>query len=132
MPNVNVGLDIRNSPSSGKDGYTNTTSSANTIYSYKYSGGSDGLGGVDVSKSGGSGTITVQVGGDPRYTIPDVTFNGDIKSQLSWAHGKNNTIAIITDTDTSTGNGYYSVLVNDGTANCTFPCDPPIRNSPDK
>lgn len=132
MSNVNVGLDIRNSASSGSDGYTNTNTSNGSIYCYKYSGGTDGNGGVEESPNAGSGTITVQIGGDPRYSIDSVGFSGDIESQLSWAHGTNNTIAVITDTDTSSGNGYYSVIGSDSTANCTFPCDPPITNKPDK
>lgn len=132
MSNINVGLDIRNSPSSGSDGYTNTTTSNNTVYCYKYSGGSDGNGGVTESGTSGSGTITVQIGGDPRYSISNVSFSGDIESQLSWQQGASNTIAVITDTDTSSGSGYYSVIGHDSTANCTFPCDPPISNSPRK
>lgn len=130
MSNVNVDLDIRNSASSGADGYTNTTTSNGSTYCYKYSGGTDGNGGVEESANAGSGTITVQIGGDPRYSISNVTFSGDIESQLSWAQGANNTIAVITDTDTSSGSGYYSVLGHDSTADCTFPCDPIITNRP--
>lgn len=128
MSNVNVGLDIRNFPCQPNDGYKNTNSSNSTVYSYKYSGGTDGNGGVEESRGAGSRTITVQIGTDPRYTVSNVTFTGDIENQLSWAHGASSTIAVITDTDTSSGSGYYSVICSDGTANCTFPCDPPIIN----
>ncbi len=130
MSNVNVGLDIRNFPCQPNDGYTNTTTSNETVYSYKYSGGTDEHGGVEESRGAGSGTITVQIGTDPRYTVSDVTLTGDIEAQLSWTHGTSNTIAVITDTDTSSGSGYYSVICSDSTAHCTFPCDPPIVNNP--
>lgn len=131
MPNFNVNLDVRNWASNGTDGYTNTTASNNAVYCYMYTGGSDGHGGVDESPGAGVGTITVTVGGDPRYKITDVTFTGDIQNQLSrQLGGNNNTSAIITDTDTSTGDGYYSVIVTDTSVNCSFPCDPPIKNKP--
>ena len=130
MSNFTVGLDVRNFASSGTDGYTNTTASNNAIYSYLYSGGSDGHGGVNETTGAGSGTITVQVGGDPRYSIHNVGFNGDIEGQLSWAPGNTSTTAVITDTDTSSGSGYYSVVVADSSANCTFTCDPPINHQP--
>lgn len=130
MSNINVSLDVRNWPSNGSDGYTNTNASNGTVYSYAYSGGTDGHGGVDQTASTGTGTITVTLASDPRYTINDVGFSGDIENQLSWAPGSASTIAVITDTDTSTGEGDYSVTVSDSAALCLFPCDPPIKNKP--
>ena len=132
MPNFNVGLDVRNSPSSGNDGYTSTTASNNAVYCYEYSGGTDGQGGVEETLSEGAGTITVSVGGDPRYKITDVTFTGDIQNQLSRVVSPNGYTAVITDTDTSTGDGYYSVIIIDTTANFTFACDPTIKNKPNR
>ena len=129
MSNVNVNLDVRNSPSNGGDGYTDTVASNGAVYCYRYTGGTDGAGGVEESVAAGSGTITVTVGGDPRYQINDVSLSGDIQSQLSWARQSVVTI-VITDTDTSTGDGEYSIVVADTSANCTLPCDPPIRNKP--
>lgn len=131
MPSLNVGLDVRNFSASSGDGYTNTTASNNAIYSYKYSGGSDGNGNA-TDMDAGVLTITVTVGEDPRYTINsnNVIFTGDIESQLSAAQGATSTSVIITDSDSQTGSGYYSVTVNDSTANCTFVCDPQINNQP--
>jgi hypothetical protein len=128
MTNIDVGLDVRNGPANGAPGYIDTTTSINTTYCYRYSGGTDGDGGVVESVAAGSGTITVQIGSDPRYSIDWVSFSGDIESQLSWQHGGTPTVAIITDADTSTGSGYYKVVGRDSTANCTFVCDPPIIN----
>ncbi|MBB6599581.1 hypothetical protein [Luteimonas sp. MC1825] len=128
--NVDVVLDVRNFASSGSDGYTTTTGSNGRAYSYRYTGGTDDAGGVEQTADGESGTITVTVGLDPRYQVDRVDFTGDIESQLSWAAGPSPRIAVITDSDTSSGDGAYAVIVKDTTANCTLPCDPPIKNKP--
>jgi hypothetical protein len=130
MPNFDVSLDVRNGPANGAEGYTDTTTSNGTTYCFKYSGGTDGHGGVDEPTGAGSGTITVQIGTDGRYEISNVEFSGDIDNQLSWRQGPTAKTAVITDTDTSSGNGYYRVIGRDTTANCTFPCDPPIKHEP--
>jgi len=132
MSNVDVNLDVRNWASNGTDGYTNTTASNDAVYCYRYTGGTDGAGGVEESISAGGGTITVTVGTAAQYHITGVTFTGDIESQLSWVQGSGPNSAVITDTDTSSGDGEYSIIVTDTAANCTFPCDPPIKNKPNK
>ena len=132
MPNTNVTLDVRNFPSTGSDGYTNITASNHAIYSYLYRGGSDGNGNIEEIADAISGTITVGIQSDPRYTISNVVFSGDVESQLSWQPGASPTSAVITDSDTETGDGTFCVSVSDTTANCTFPCDPTIKNVPPK
>lgn len=132
MSNTNVNLDVRNFPSNGSDGYTNTTASNNAIYSYLYRGGSDGHGNIEEIADSISGTITVGIQSDPRYRISTVVFSGDVEHQLSWQPGDSPTSAVITDSDTETGEGTFCVSVSDTTANCTFPCDPQIRNVPPK
>jgi hypothetical protein len=129
MTTASVSLDVRNFAATQGDGYTNTTASDGATYSYKYSGGTDGNGGVEVITGTGTLTITVHVAADPRYVISDVTFNNDV-GDLSWAFGENAYYAVITDTDLDNENAYYSVLIRDGTAGCTMPCDPPIKNIP--
>lgn len=130
MPNVNVSLDVRNFASNGSDGYTDTTASNNAIYSYLYGGGSDGHGNIDETTASGSATITVALQSDPRYQISGVVFTGDIENQLSWQPGGTPTSVVITDSDSSSGSGYFSITVSDTTANCTLPCDPDITNRP--
>ena len=129
MPNIDVSLDVRNSPSNGSDGYTNTTASNNAVYSYLYGGGTDGHGNTE-DDGAGSITITVTLHSDPRYVISNVAISGDIENQLSWQPGTSPTSVVITDSDNQTGDGYYNVTVSDTTANCTFPCDPGISNKP--
>lgn len=131
MSNTNVTLDVRNFPSNGSDGYTNTTASNNAVYSYQYGGGSDGHGNVDETATTGSATITIAMNSDPRYQITNVVFSGDIENQLSSPPvGPGATSVVITDSDSSTGSGYYSITVSDTTAGCTFPCDPEVTNKP--
>lgn len=131
MTNTNVSLDVRNMPSNGTDGYTDTTASSNAVYSYQYGGGSDGHGNMIETADGVSGTITVSLYSDPRYQITGVVITGDIEHQLSSEMVANSTTSIIiTDSDTSSGSGYYNVTVSDTTANCTFGCDPQITNVP--
>lgn len=133
MTSVNVSLDCRNSANQDPgNGYTNTTSSINTTYCYKYSGGTDGAGGVTeyTDDGSGQGTINVSVGGDPRYVIDSITFSGDTHGDLSWAHGATPNTAVITDTNVDNENASYGVIVKDTSANCTFVCDPPITNKP--
>lgn len=130
MSNTNVSLDVRNFPSNGSDGYTDTTASNHAVYSYLYSGGSDGHGNVEEIADSNSGTITVGMQSDPRYRIDNVVFSGDVESQLSWQPGSSPTSVVITDSDTETGRGTYCISVTDTSANCTFPCDPEIVNKP--
>ena len=61
-----------------------------------------------------------------------MVFTGDVEHQLSWQPGDSPTSAVITDSDTKTREGNFCVSVSDTTANCTFPCDPAIKNVPPK
>lgn len=130
MPSINVGLDCRNWASSGSDGYTTTTASNGGLYSYQYSGGTDGHGNVDDTVGTGNLAITVTINADARYVVNSVSFTGDIESQLSSAPGNSPTSVIINDSDSQTGSGYYTISVRDTSANCTFPCDPTVTNKP--
>ncbi|MET0755348.1 MAG: hypothetical protein ABWX88_03475 [Pseudoxanthomonas sp.] len=129
MSTVNVSLDVRNFAASSGDGYTNTTASNNTVYSYQYSGGTDGHGNVDTTVDAGALSIAISLNSDPRYSISNVAIT-DTENQLSWAAGNSPTTATVMDSDSQTGSGYYQVIVSDNTAVCTFPCDPNVTNRP--
>lgn len=131
MPNVNVYLDCRNSAAVPGDGYTNSSATNGATYCYKYSGGTDGNGNVTEYTDDGSGqaTITITCGGDPRYVINNIGFNGNIPNDFSWAHGIAANVATITDTDVDNGNMYFVVTIQDTTADCTFGCDPGVTNT---
>ena len=124
--NNNASLDVRNFPSNGSDGYTDTTASNNAIYSYRYTGGSDQAGGLRAQVGQGTATLNLSLDSDARYTIDAVTFD-DPKSQLSW-RGNAPRNGVLTDRNSAPGNGHYHVLVRDTAAGCTVPCDPMICN----
>lgn len=130
MTNVNVTLDCRNWPSNGNDGYTSTTASNNAVYSYKYTGGSDGNGNVTGHMTTGAVAIAVTISADSRYVVNSVDFSGDIESQLSTTPGTTPYTVTVNDSDTQTGSGYYKLTVRDTSAGCTFPCDPRVTNEP--
>ena len=127
MTTASVTLDVRDFAATSGDGYKNTVASNGATYSYKYSGGTDSNGGVEVVTGTGTLTLTVTVNADPRYVIGNVAFANDV-GDLSWAR-ISGYIAVITDTDLDNENAYYSVLIVDnGAGSCTLPCDPPIIN----
>ena len=124
---VNVSLDVRNFSSGGADGYTDVLASNGATYSYKYTGGSDNHGNVQVMVGGGQAAINVMVGGDPRYSITNITFN-PTDSQFTWHAGGNARVAVIIDTAATVASVKYTVIVTDSTVHCTVPCDPMIQN----
>lgn len=129
MPhNHNVSLQVRAQPSSGNDGFTNTTASNNAIYSYKYSGGDDGNGDISETLGTGAATIDVQLNGGSRFQISDISFSGATPGQLSWSGGGDS--AAIIDANTVVENATYCTKVTDSAANCYFNCDPMIGTVP--
>ena len=124
--NSNANLDVRNFPSTGSDGYTDTTASNNAVYSYRYTGGSDQAGGLRAQVGQGTATLNLSLDSDARYTIDAVTFD-DPKSQLSW-RGNAPRNGVLTDSNTDEEEGHYYVQVRDSVANCTVPCDPMVVN----
>ncbi len=133
MAYAKVHLDCRNSASNPNNGYTNTSSSKSTTYSYQYTGGNDPNceGGVIFPTGRGVSVAELSVGGDSRYHISNVFFSGDNITDLSWTQGETATSAFIVDTDVNDLNDEYTIEVTDTVAKCTFICDPPIKNEPD-
>ena len=129
MPgNPTIDLDVRNFPSNGNDGYTNTTASNGATYSYRYTGG-DNNGGNVTFTTRGRVTIVLQLQSDPRYTINSVGFTGDTNNQLSLESNPHaQTHATIQNLNSVVQTANYKVTVTDSTANCTAPCDPQIIN----
>jgi hypothetical protein len=124
-----VSLDVRNSSSGGRDGYTDVVASNGNTYSYKYTGGSDGHGNVNVNVGRGQASIEVTVGGDPRYNITNISFN-PADTQFTWHAGGRAAVAVIVDTAVAVASVKYTVLAFDVNAGCTIPCDPVIHNVP--
>jgi hypothetical protein len=130
MPSpVNVSLDVRNFSSGGADGYTDVAASNVATYSYKYTGGTDSHGNVNVTVGRGQAAINVTVGSDSRYSITNVTFN-PADTQFTWHAGGHAAVAVILDTAATVVSVKYTTIVTDGIAHCTVPCDPVIHNVP--
>ncbi len=125
-----INLSLHDTPSNGSDGYTDIDACGST-YSYKYSGGTGNGGDVTFT---GRRPVTVVLklnnasSSDRRYTLRDVTFEGDDNHQLSWS-GKAPTNGVINDKNDVAQTASYKVMVDDATkASCSIPCDPKIIN----
>lgn len=126
MPNIN--LDVRNFSSSAP-GWHDVQASNGQTYSYCFTGGSDGAGGLNLQTGQGTGTAPLQLVAAPRYQIADCTFTGDIHHQLSW-RGSGNRAGTITDQNDAREEAAYIIQVTDtDNGNCTIECHPPIINN---
>lgn len=135
-----VYLDIKDTaPKKWQYGFTTTTSpEGGKMYWYKFSAGTDGMGGVTFKTGSGVSVAELYIGPDPRYRIKNVLFKADINdalfrddvNDLFWTSGATTRSAFIVDTDADNLSAYYSIVVHDKKENLTFTCDPPIRNQP--
>lgn len=122
-----ISLDIRNSASSGSDGFTNTTTSDGQTYCYKWSGGTDGKGGVEESRQAGVAEIHMSLVADPRYHIVQGSFSGG-DTQFTFTKTGDRS-ATISDAGTAAEQDYFNVQISDTSRpNCTFWCDPRVGN----
>lgn len=125
-----INLDIRNSAQTGP-GWVNVQASNQQTYSYRYTGGDDGAGGLVQTVGQGRDTAPVRLTADPRYQLIGNTpcvFADDSNSQLSWS-GQSSYAGSIVDANTAVETAKYTLNVTDtGNGNCTIPCDPQIKN----
>lgn len=123
-----VHLKVRNQPSNGNDGWTNTTATNNAIYSYRYTGGDDDHGDIRETLGSGAATIQVMLSGGPNYSIGDIAFQNDTNHELSWSGGGGS--AAIIDANSAVQQATYCTSVTDTQAQCSFNCDPMIGTDP--
>jgi hypothetical protein len=129
MPSTpQITLDVRNFATTATN-WTNVTASNGQTYSYSYTGGDDGTGGLVMTVGQGRDTAPVRIVADQRYDITNCTFTGDGASQLTW-NGNSTKAGSIVDANTAVENAEYTLLITDTVANCTVACDPPVRNVP--
>lgn len=127
MPSTpQITLDVRNFATNAS-GWTNVQASNNQTYSYSYTGGDDGAGGLVMTVGQGRDVAPVRIVADPRYNITSCSFQNDNANQLTW-NGNSTKAGTITDTNSAVENAEYTLLITDTTANCTVSCDPPVRN----
>ena len=129
--NETVTLKLKPGDSSG-NGWINTTASNGQPYSFKYTGGENGNGGLKTKVGDGQATINLSVDTDSRYTINGVNFVHDTSQQLSWqANTGSQSAGVITDQNSVAENSDYVTVVVDAQANnATIYCDPMIQNDP--
>jgi hypothetical protein len=124
-----ITLSVKDSPSTGSDGYTDTTASNGEVYSYKYAGGG-GDGGDVTFKTGKPATVVLQLNGARRYAIDDISFPRDPNNQLTKVLNPSApTNAVIQDKNDAAQTATYKVTVEDSTGGATIPCDPQIINN---
>ncbi|GAA4861733.1 hypothetical protein [Luteimonas vadosa] len=134
MPNATpvIHLDIRNSSQSAP-GWVNVNASNGEPYAYRYTGGDDGAGGIQLRVGQGRDTAPLQLDADRRYHIRDpggCVFTGDTQAQLSW-NGNGNYAGSIVDANTQVETAKYTMnVVDSGNGDCIIPCDPIIKNDP--
>jgi hypothetical protein len=131
MPNntPNINLDVRNWASTDP-GWHIVNASNGQPYSYSYSGGDDGVGGLISTAGQGRDTAPLQLVADQRYQINQCSFQNDTQNQLSW-NGQSPRAGSIVDANVHVEDAEYSILVMDtGNGNCTIQCDPDVKIKP--
>ncbi len=131
MPNTpQINLDLRNSTQT-EPGWVNVPASNGQPYSYRFTGGDDGQGGLIQGVNQGRDTAPLQLNADRRYQIASsnpCVFRGDDYHQLSW-NGQSPYAGSIVDANTAVETAKYTLNVADtGNGNCIIPCDPLIKN----
>lgn len=125
-----INLDIRNSAQT-EPGWVNVQASNQQTYSYRYTGGDDGSGGLVQTVGQGRDTAPVRLSADSRYQLIGsnaCVFANDSNSQLTW-NGQSSYAGNIVDANTAVETAKYTLNVTDtGNGNCTIPCDPQIKN----
>lgn len=122
-----INLDIRNSGQS-QPGWVNVQASNGQTYSYSYTGGDDGAGGLVQTTGQGRDTAPLRLNADQRYQIAGCAFKDDAENQLTW-NGQSPYAGSIIDANTKVETAKYTLNVSDtGNGNCNIPCDPRIIN----
>lgn len=129
-PTPQIHLDIRNSAQS-EPGWVNVLASNGQTYSYSYTGGDDGMGGLVQTTGQGRDTAPLQLDADRRYQLSSsapCVFTNDANNQLTW-NGQSSYAGSIVDANTAVETAKYTINVTDtGNGNCNIPCDPRVIN----
>jgi len=128
--NESVNLNVQPGQNNGNGWQSVQALNSQQWYSFKYTGGDNGNGGLKTKTNDGVATIGVTLdGNNNRYSISGVSFTGDIQPpQLSSTYTTQS--ASITDQNTQNLTADYCVNVVDSNTGLTVPCDPMIQNDP--
>lgn len=125
MADITVQLDCRNSWQS-EAGWINVLSNEGRHYSFKYAGGSDGNGNVNVNTP--NQRIIVDLAADTSYYEVIGVCLSDSRGDITSAT-HNATQATLRDLDRHTNYDIdYGLRIRDKTADQIFVCDPKIHN----
>lgn len=127
MPNdKNANLQVQPGQTSG---WNQVQASNGQWYSYRYTGGSDGAGGLEATVGQGATTLHVDLDTDQqRYSVTNVSVD-DPNNQLTTSMSSNN--VSIRDKNDAIETGSYAITVSDSQAGgATIYCDPMIKNVP--
>lgn len=97
-------------------------------YCYRYRGGSDGQGNVDVKLGNGRTVIPLRLVADARFALNGAEFASD-QGQLRW-NGNSPNAGTIIDENTAEIDAKYTMKVLDTQRGLSVDCDPAIRNQP--
>jgi len=114
-----------------KSGFLPQYGSDGIIYSYRYTGGDDGHGNIEIPKSEGASTVTIRLDADNDFKMHKMYFQGDTNSQLT-ADIKSQKIALIKDVNGERQTADYKIVVmhtDSGARTETVACDPRIVNN---
>lgn len=93
-----------------------------------FSGGTDGVGNVDVSVNTGNKKIQLKLAGDGDYVVAEVVFSGEGADQMSSSGGGQSSVVNIFNRNDGPADVKYSVIVSHRTTGETRDCDPRIIN----
>ncbi len=115
--------------SNGADGFNQNQTVNGINYSCRFTGGTDGEGGVSVVR--GSGRKLISVGLlNGNYSIKSVAFNGVGTEEFKLAPNSMSNKIFIDFRNVGEAAIKYSVFVLDRATGNVVDCDPPVRNQP--
>lgn len=128
--NQRVQLEVQAKHSNGEDGFNQNQTVNGVNYSCRFTGGTDGAGGVNVIRGSGKKFISVGLLNSKSYLISSVTFNGVGSEEFKLAPNSTGNKIIIDFRNVNDVDVKYSVFVVDAARGNRIDCDPPIANKP--
>jgi hypothetical protein len=128
--NHRVQLEVQGRHSSGDDGFNQNQTVNGKNYSCRFTGGTDGEGGVEVIRRSGKKLISVDLLNSKNYWITSVTFNGIGTEEFKLAPNSTGNKVFIDFRNVNEAAIKYSVFVVDGATGNRVDCDPPVKNVP--
>jgi hypothetical protein len=114
--------------SNGEDGFNQNQTVKGVNYSCRFTGGTDGEGGVTVYRGSGKKVISVGLLNSNNYSIKSVKFTGTGAEEFTLAPNSIGNKIFIDFRNVGEAAIKYSVFVIDRTNGNVVDCDPPVKN----